>query len=1376
MQKSKGLSGGRGVRVCASRVSAGRRLRSASAAAAAALGLFAGPVARAQTTYTGTVDNNWSTPGNWTAGEPTLSVDAILGAPLAGNPVVLDAAGEQALSLTFNANYILNSGSLTLGNGTVTVDPSVVGTINSVLNGTNGLTLNPTTGTGTLVLTGANGFAGTVAVQGGTLRVGADANLGAAANTVALGTGTTTGALDYTGNTATISRAVALGTTASGGGVINVATAGQTLTLSGVISGGAANATAATTLGSTSLTITGAGKVALTGTNTFTGNIVVDGGTLVFGGTDAQLGATAPAAFKTVVLQNGGTFAQTGGAPYNPTDGTTTNTANKRFLIGAGGGTIDVGSGFTLQLDDAGQFGGTAAGGSLTKAGAGRLQLVAPYTSYDAAQTYVTGGALELRAADALGDAIGATKSVINLSAGTTLDLRNNAATNFGYPVVLAGASGSTFTFNVDRVASGTALFHAIGPVSVPAAAQINVTGGNSFGLTTGTMTLAGNLTLNPTSGQLAIGAIDAGAASPARTITKTGAFPVTVNGAGTNFAGTTTVNVTAGAVFLGDANAFGPAANITATNSFSQIGQTAAAAAGYKYALPADGVLAGNAAFFNSLTVGGNINLVPPTIAETVAGGNAAAATAFSLPNDASRFYGFAGTITENVTVGTGTPWAGISNDNAPARSYAGTMTANSDFAVRATNGQTFALNAVTFTPAVARTMTVTGGVVTFNSSSATYNSNVTIAVANGATVQPTVNTAFGASTTPASNAAINVLNGGAFNPNAGVTVNNTVTIQPGGILNIDDANNLAGTGSYVQFPGSVTRITNAAATALGGAMSAGTVPGSIVRLQVDGIGLLPSKVNNAAIFEVNVGNRLLIAGTPAAPSLTLNASGTVTIGSSTNVPTGVLTNDNASRTLNNASTTSASVITVGSGGATFVATDGTTFTVAGSGTNPSAGTLSVLGGSATINIGVASPVTIDGVTKGASSGVVAIGGPTDNLAAPTVGFAAGAINVLSGTFTHNGGGIPLQVGGSGTFAPAQGTITSSTGVGALTVNPGTTFLSTTGVLVDARLVNNGTTRLTSGAPQISSIEGAGNLVLGAATATAADVALTVGSNGLSTTYAGVISQNITSPNVGKLTKVGTGTLTLAGNNTYTGATTISTGTLQLGAGGAAGTVAGAIANNAALVVNRANDFALPGAISGTGTLTKTGAGTLTLSAAPTYTGSTTVAGGGLTISAATTSFPTSGLSVAGGARFSYLPAAVGALSLGGGTLSLADGSQVGLAFGSSIATTGAATTAGTVNFAIPTGAAFTSGQAYTFLTAGSGLDAANYAVLNPGNFTYAVSKSATAVTITPTTATAAATLFWKGGYAGNLFTASNGDAAAPQSNFATDAAGTTV
>ena len=119
---------------------------------------------------------------------------------------------------------------------------------------------------------------------------------------------------------------------------------------------------------------------------------------------------------------------------------------------------------------------------------------------------------------------------------------------------------------------------------------------------------------------------------------------------------------------------------------------------------------------------------------------------------------------------------------------------------------------------------------------------------------------------------------------------------------------------------------------------------------------------------------------------------------------------------------------------------------------------------------------------------------------------------------------------------------------------------------------------------------------------------------------FGGVIS------GTGSMTKFGAGALTLTGDNTYTGLTTISAGTLQIGDGGTTGGVSGNIVNDGALVFNRSDDITYTPVISGSGTLTKLGAGTLTLTGENTYTGLTTISAGTLEIGNGRTTARSSG------------------------------------------------------------------------------------------------------------------------------------------------------
>jgi autotransporter-associated beta strand protein len=101
-----------------------------------------------------------------------------------------------------------------------------------------------------------------------------------------------------------------------------------------------------------------------------------------------------------------------------------------------------------------------------------------------------------------------------------------------------------------------------------------------------------------------------------------------------------------------------------------------------------------------------------------------------------------------------------------------------------------------------------------------------------------------------------------------------------------------------------------------------------------------------------------------------------------------------------------------------------------------------------------------------------------------------------------------------------------------------------------------------------------------------------------------------------GRLTFDSAGTLILTASNTYSGGTTISAGTLQVGASGTTGGLGpGTVTNNATLAFNRSDAVAFTDAITGTGSLIQRGSGVLELTAANTYAGTTTISSGTLQI-----------------------------------------------------------------------------------------------------------------------------------------------------------------
>jgi autotransporter-associated beta strand protein len=173
--------------------------------------------------------------------------------------------------------------------------------------------------------------------------------------------------------------------------------------------------------------------------------------------------------------------------------------------------------------------------------------------------------------------------------------------------------------------------------------------------------------------------------------------------------------------------------------------------------------------------------------------------------------------------------------------------------------------------------------------------------------------------------------------------------------------------------------------------------------------------------------------------------------------------------------------------------------------------GTFTAVGGSTNGEIGAF--ILLDGIATANTATFIINGGMGAGLTATELFFMDSA-TAANANITANGG-VDGSDGGAVVF-----TDKSKGGKASITLNGN--------AVLDLTLHN---------APgvTIGSLTGKGSVLLGANT-------LTIGSNNQSTTFSGVIQGS------GGLTKIGTGTLTLSGANTYTGTTTVSAGVLNAG------------------------------------------------------------------------------------------------------------------------------------------------------------------------------------------------------------------------------------
>ncbi|ENR83831.1 autotransporter-associated beta strand [Brucella abortus 87/28] len=1052
------------------------------------------------------------------------------------------------------------SGSLAgdiVNNGTLVVDRSNAFDLANVISGTGSLTKN---GAGTLTLSGVNSYTGGTTVSAGTLAVRADNNLGDASGGLAINGGAT---LQLTDNLTT-ARGVTLG---AGTATITI-DGGKTAQFSNKLTG------------SGTLAVSGSGTLILSAANDYSGNTTIASGStlqLGDGSTDGRLaGNVANAGTLTFHNKGGTTFAGeisgTGSLVQNGAGaltlsgdsqgfaGTTTVSSGSLLVSGKLGGTVTVNSGATL--DGSGEIGGnTTVNGTLEGASGNGLtfkgDLKLGSGSIINASFDHPGGA---RIFDVTGDiALDGTVNVSSFGTGGPglYHLFHYAGTSSGSGLTLGSLPGGV---SVDKVY----INQQVNDIYVvnTTGATLNYWNGTQSRPQGDGLLHGGNGTWTAATGNFNW------TNSPSYDLNgawDNGAFAVFGGGKGL-----VTVDTSAGAIsasgmqfittgykLSGDKLTLVPTTSNPSAKPLIRVGSGS----------PGDSALI--AIISTELTGthglekadGGTLIL---TGANTYTGGTAISGGTLQLGDGATN-----GSVQGAISTGADAAHKGV-------------------LAIRAAAGTPATIgNTISGTGSVS----VLGGTVTFSVANS-YTGGTTLA---GGTTIVTADANLGAVGT-------------------NVALNNGATLRFGA--------NLDATHSFTH------------------ALQLGTVASDVGTLDTDGHDVAMSGVISGA-------GGLMKSGTG---TVTLSGANSYTGGTKVSAGTLVVANDN----------TGGGTTTVDAGAGLQIGTGGTSGSLAGDIANNGALVVNrsdalnlagAISGTGSLTKNGAGTLTLSGANSytGAttvSAGILTLTGDNTGGGTTTVDARAelhigtgGASGSLAGNIVNDGALVVDRsgvIGLSGVISGAGGLMKSGTGTvtlsGVNTYTGGTTL--TAGTLAAASDNNLG------GASGGLTFNGGTLQVMGTSwTSTNRAVSLQAGGGTFDIEDAAnnfAVTQGVAG--AGGLTKSGSGTLTLSGANSYTGATTVSAGTLvvandntgggtttvdagavlQIGTGGTSGNLAGDIANNGALVVNRSDALNLANAISGAGSLMKSGAGTLTLSGANSYTGATTVSAGTLTQGAA--------------------------------------------------------------------------------------------------------------------------------------------------------------
>ena len=1153
----------------------------------------------------------WSTPGNWSTGTPTATSDAtfntaagqqnflLLSPATATHSLVFSSSGG-ANAYTFDSAGNANANTLTLGAGGITnTDPGIITFYNATTLGAN---QSWTNNGGTMVVTGkvnlgsgSNGYALNVAGSGAVNLGGVIGNGGTAAGSLVYsgtGTLTLTGANTYTG------------TTSVNSGTLNIQNAGAL--------GTAAN-TATTTVAN--------GAVVQ-----IQGNIVTtNGGTLVLNGNGNGNGA-----FQNISANN----TWSGGVKLG-SDATISNaTAGNILYLGAftatsfvalGSNTLTVnGAGDTFINANLGAVGDT---GGLVKNGTGTLTLWG-YNSFYTGATVVNAGSLELVVGP-----MTAGRSGINgpLTVGTgsvtntaTVDIWSSSHTYYpsaagmSYPNQLSASTAVTMnaggTLNVGSSTTAGSFTMNGGAVNITGGQTVTLSGGvtasaNAAHATSqilgGTLALVSpNTTIDVArdtslTSDLNISSVISGAA-----VTKTGGGIVTLTGTNTYNGGTT---LSAGTILANNNSALGTG---TVTIAGGNLGSTTSSTLANAISLQGNATLSGLTNSGVMTQSGGSYTLNLSNFTQSgglvLSSGAGAQTLTAQVATGTSTFSGVisdAGSGSGLTKTGAGTLVLGAAN------TYSGATTVNGGTLQLTANNAISASSAVSLNNA---TLDLNGRSVTVG------NLSFSNAIINFGTGTPTNTFVFGNLTSASGILTINGWTSGSTTlaaTTSGIassllgqlyftgTGSGAVESSTFGATGNGQANGyiITPNNTFLNWTGAVAATSPKWGTTVTGTTnwSSGvpsTAAGSLQKLNFTGTGagnyLAPALDNsysaNALKFDSTAGAFTLAEG---GNTLTMNGA----------VPS-IIQQSAANQTISGGAIALAanSVVDVSGTGSLTI---GSALTGSGNLTKLSAGTLALSGN----NSGYSGAISVN-------SGILRVSGSNSVLGTGATSVQSGGTLQVNSALTLGG---PLSLIGTG-----QG------GVGALYATPGAGNTATmTGPIT---LGNNATINT-----------GSGTLVLGGGI-TGSGYGLTIGGAGNTTVTGAIATGN------GTLTVGGTGTTTLSAANTYTGTTTVNSGTLNLTNTSLAGglTIAGGAVNDnasnqlsssSALTVNGGSFnllnqsetvASLSGASAGTialGNGTLTVAGTSKTTFAGSLTGSGTLANtntGSLTLSKASTGF----------------------------------------------------------------------------------------------------------------------------------------------------------